>query len=75
VTNIDPVRPANIEFITEGKHIVAASGEMLVAPRMDSVNTFEAPHTVETKPIAARASGGSISLRLAPASVTVVSLE
>jgi alpha-L-arabinofuranosidase len=75
VTNVDPVRPANIEVITEGKRIMAARGEMLVAPHFDSVNTFEAPHIVEPKPIAARVSGGKIALRLAPASVTVVGLE
>jgi alpha-N-arabinofuranosidase len=75
MTNVDPARPANIEVVTDGKRVVAASGQMLAAPHIDSVNTFEAPHTVETKPISARATGGKIALHLAPASVTVVGME
>lgn len=74
-TNLDPVRPARIEIVTDGQHIAAARGQILTAPHIDSVNTFDAPHAVEPKPIAARASGGKITLQLAPASVTVVGLE
>jgi alpha-L-arabinofuranosidase len=47
----------------------------LSAPRIDSVNTFEAPQTVAPKAISARASGGKLLLKLAPQSVTVVSLD
>jgi alpha-N-arabinofuranosidase len=74
VTNVDPVRPASIE-IELGKGAASASGQTLAAPRIDSVNTFEAPNTVVPKPIAAKASAGKLVLRLAPASVTVVGLE
>jgi alpha-N-arabinofuranosidase len=74
-TNLDPVRPVRIEIVTDGQHVAAASGQTLTAPHIDSVNTFDAPHVVEPKPIAARASGGKITLELAPASVTVVGLE
>lgn len=75
VTNIDPVRPASIELVTEAKHITAASAQTLAAPRIDSVNTYDAPNTVAVKPIAAKVSGGRLGLTLAPASVTVVGLE
>ncbi len=75
VTNIDAVRPARIEIVTDGQHVSAASGQILSAPHLDSVNTFDAPDTIQPKPIAARASKGRITLQLAPASVTVVSLE
>jgi alpha-N-arabinofuranosidase len=74
-TNLDPVRPARIEIVTDGQHVAAAGGQTLSAPHIDSVNTFDAPHAVEPKPITARASGGKITLQLAPASVTVVGLE
>ena len=74
-TNLDPVRPVRIEIVTGGQHVAAADGQTLTAPHIDSVNTFDAPHAVEPKPIAARASGGKITLQLAPASVTVVGLE
>jgi alpha-N-arabinofuranosidase len=45
----------------------------LAAPRIDSVNTFEAPNTVAPKPVTAKLIGGAMTLELAPASVTVVS--
>jgi alpha-N-arabinofuranosidase len=74
VTNADAVRPVTIQINTDGTHSSAASGQTLAAPRIDSVNTFEAPATVAPKPVVARASGGKISLHVAPASVTVVEL-
>jgi alpha-L-arabinofuranosidase len=73
-TNIDAVHPVRIEIVSDGRHISAASGQILTALRIDSVNTFDAPHAVEPKPIAVRASDGKIALQLAPASVTVVEL-
>jgi len=75
VTNIDAARPATIEIATEGKGMKAARGDTLAAPHLDSVNTFDAPHTVEPKPITARAENGKLVLHVAPASVTVVGLE
>jgi alpha-L-arabinofuranosidase len=76
VTNIDATRPATLEIAVEGKHMTAAHGDTLAAPKLDSVNTFDAPHTVEPKPIAARAAaGGKLVLHVAPASVTVIGLE
>jgi alpha-N-arabinofuranosidase len=74
-TNLDPARPARIEIVTAGQRISAASGQVLAAPHIDSVNTFEAPATVEPKPLAARAAGGKVTLTLPPASVTVLSLQ
>jgi alpha-N-arabinofuranosidase len=58
-----------------GINAKAASGETLTAPKVDSVNTFEAPNTVEPKPISARAHGGKLILQLEPKSVTVFSVE
>ena len=53
----------------------SAAGETLTAPRVDSVNTFEAPSTVVPKPIAAKVQGATLSLTLEPKSVTVISVE
>ena len=50
-------------------------GETLTAPKVDSVNTFEAPNTVVPKPISAKVQGGKLTLTLAPKSVTVISVE
>ena len=58
-----------------GINAKSASGETLTAPRVDSVNTFEAANTVVPKPISARAQNGKLILQLEPKSVTVVSVE
>ena len=75
VTNLDPVRPVTIEATLAGVTPKAAAGETLTAPRVDSVNTFDAPRTVVPKPIAAKVQGATLSLALEPRSVTVVSVE
>ncbi len=73
LTNVDPKQPVRIDLTAAGAK--RAVGETLAAPKIDSVNTFAAPETVAPKPLSARASGGRISLTLAPHSVTVVALE
>jgi alpha-N-arabinofuranosidase len=75
ITNVNPQQPVTAAITSEGNHFTAASGETLVAPRIDSVNTFDAPHTVEPRSVAGKAAHGTISLRLAPASVTVLRLQ
>jgi alpha-N-arabinofuranosidase len=50
-------------------------GGMGRAPRIDSVNSFADPQAVVPQPIAARAQGAGLVLRLPPRSVTVVALE
>jgi alpha-N-arabinofuranosidase len=55
--------------------VKSAAGQTLTAPKVDSVNSFDAPNTVVPKPIAAKVQGGKISLQLEPKSVTVVSVE
>jgi alpha-N-arabinofuranosidase len=75
VTNLDPNRPVTVEATLAGVTPKSAAGETLTAPRVDSVNTFEAPKTVSPKPIQAQVRGGSVALTLEPKSVTVVSVE
>ncbi|HWW77692.1 MAG TPA: alpha-L-arabinofuranosidase C-terminal domain-containing protein, partial [Pyrinomonadaceae bacterium] len=53
VTNLDPNRPAEIEASLPGVAATSASGETLTAPKVDSVNTFDAPNAVVPKPFAA----------------------
>jgi alpha-L-arabinofuranosidase len=75
LTNLDPNRPASVVVSIPGQSFKQARGETLSAPRVDSVNTFDAPRTVFPRPYTARQSGGKLSLTLTPASVTVVALE
>jgi alpha-N-arabinofuranosidase len=74
VANLDARRPARVQ-VDVGTQLRRVSGETLTAPKLDSVNTFAAPSTVTPQPLAAKLSGGKASLTLAPASVSVVSLE
>ena len=75
ITNVDPNHSADIELTLAGAPPKSASGETLTAPKVDSVNTFDAPNTVVPKPITAKIEGGKLSLKLESKSVTVVSVE
>jgi alpha-N-arabinofuranosidase len=75
ITNIDPNQSVEIEASLAGVTAKSAVGETLTAPKVDSVNTFDAPNTVAPKPVSATIQGGKLSLELAPKSVTVISVE
>jgi alpha-N-arabinofuranosidase len=75
VTNLDPNQAVEIETSVAGIAAKAAAGETLTAPRVDSVNTFEAPNTVVPKPIVGKVREGRVALNLEPKSVTVLSIE
>jgi alpha-N-arabinofuranosidase len=75
VVNLDPGAAAQVSIDVPGAAFKRARGETLSAPRVDSVNTFQAPTTVAPKTFVAQAAGGKLKLTLAPASVTVVALE
>jgi alpha-N-arabinofuranosidase len=75
VTNVDPTRSVAIASSLLGFAPRSASGETLTAPKVDSVNTFDAPGTVAPRKVAPRIQGGTVHLTLEPKSVTVISLE
>ena len=75
ITNLDPNQPADVDISFSGVAAKSAAGETLTAPSVDSVNTFEAPNTVVTKPVSAKAQAGKLTLRLEPKSVNVISVE
>jgi alpha-N-arabinofuranosidase len=75
ITNLDPNETVDVELNLVGTSAKAASGETLTAPKVDSINTFDAPNTVVPKPISAKAQGGKLTLKLEPKSVSVVSIE
>ena len=54
MTNLDPNQPVEIEASLTGITAKSAAGETLTAPKVDSVNTFEAPNTVVPKPVTAK---------------------
>jgi alpha-L-arabinofuranosidase len=73
-TNVDPARAANIEVNLAGAAVRSASGETLTAPRVDSINTFDAPDTVVPKPLRATVDGGRLLVTLEPKSVNVITV-
>jgi alpha-N-arabinofuranosidase len=75
ITNVDSNKAAEIVVSIVGMNAASAVGETLTAPKVDSVNSFEAPNTVVPKPLAATLQGGRLTLKLGPKSVTVVSVE
>ena len=75
ITNVDPNQPAEIEVSLPGTRAKTAVGETLTAPKVDSVNTFDAPKTVVPKPISASLQGGKLAVKVEPKSVTVLSVE
>ncbi|MGH9715844.1 MAG: alpha-N-arabinofuranosidase [Candidatus Acidiferrales bacterium] len=74
ITNIDPDRPVDIEIRVAGSTAKFAVGQTLTAPKVDSVNTFDAPNTVVPRSISAKAENGKLALKLQPKSVTVISV-
>ncbi len=75
VTNIDPNEPAEIDLNVAGLNAKSANGQTLTAPKVDSINTFDAPKTVVPKPISGKIQDGKLALSVEPKSVTVVSVE
>jgi alpha-N-arabinofuranosidase len=75
VTNIDPKSPATFGVSLTGVKATKASGQTLSAPKVDSVNTFDAPNIVTPKALAAKVASGKLTITVAPASVTVLGLE
>ena len=73
--NLDPNRPADIRVNIPGVAARGASGTVLTAPAVNSVNTFEAPNAVVPKPYTARAAGGAIAMQLPAKSVTMLAIE
>ena len=75
ITNLDPNAAVEVDATVADINAKSASGQTLTAPKVDSINTFDAPNTVVPKPFSARAENGKLILNLQPKSVTVVSVE
>ena len=74
-TNVDPNRPAEIVLDVAGASVSQGSGQVLTAPRVDSVNSFAAPDTVAPAPITATQTAKGLRIVLPPKSVAVLALR
>ena len=75
LTNLDPNQPLEVDASSLGFAAKSATGQVLTAPKVDSVNDFDHPDTVAPKAITAKAKNGALILNLPPESVTVVELD
>ena len=75
LTNLDPNRPVDVRASLAGITARSVTGKTLTAPAVDSVNTFEAPDTVRPRTVSPKLEGDTLTLRLEPKSVTVISVE
>jgi alpha-N-arabinofuranosidase len=75
LVNLDSREPAEVEPALTGGTLRFASGEVLTASKIDSVNSFAEPKAVVPNAISATADRGRVVLRLPPRSVAVVALE
>jgi alpha-N-arabinofuranosidase len=75
LTNTDANQVVELAAAVAGLSANSASGNVLTAPKVDSVNTFGDSNAVATKTVHFEASGGKLVLRLPPKSVTVVRLN
>ncbi|HKT35900.1 MAG TPA: alpha-L-arabinofuranosidase C-terminal domain-containing protein [Nitrospira sp.] len=75
ITNLDPNQPVEIEVNLPGIRAKSAVGQTMTAPKVDSVNTFDAPTAVAPKAINAQPHDGKLELKLEPKSVSVISIE
>jgi alpha-L-arabinofuranosidase len=75
VTNIDPTHTLDVSARLTGIRASSATGEMLTAPAVDSINTFAAPMTVAPRPITAKMESDRVTVTVAPKSVTVIAVR
>ncbi|PIB93271.1 alpha-N-arabinofuranosidase [Caulobacter sp. FWC2] len=75
VSNLDPVKSASIRADIAGVKAASATGQVMTAPRVDSINTFDAPNAVAPKPYTAKAGAGGLVLQAPPKSIMVIRLD
>jgi alpha-N-arabinofuranosidase len=73
--NTNPNAPITVSCQLAGIAAKSAKGRVLTAPATNSINTFDAPHTVEPKPFdGAKLSGDTLTVTLPAKSVVVLEL-
>ena len=75
LVNLDPTARKEIAVEVAGLGVTRAAGEVLTAPNVNSINTFEAPDTVSPEPISGTVRGGRVTVPLPARSVAVLALD
>lgn len=71
IVNTDPRQPARVETNLTG----TATGRVLTAPAIDTINSFEQPNAVRPQPFAGRLENGRLTFLVPAKSVVVVNVE
>ncbi|WP_107962833.1 alpha-N-arabinofuranosidase [Sphingomonas sp. PP-CE-3G-477] len=76
LSNLDPNKPTSVSAALPGVAAQTVTGQVLTAPTMTALNTFEAPNAVAPKAFnGASLSGGTLSVTLPPMSVVMLELK
>jgi alpha-N-arabinofuranosidase len=75
LVNLDPHEAKDVAVDLSGHDVKRAAGEVLTAPNVNSINTFEAPDAVKPAPIAGTVRGGKVTVALPARSVAVIELD
>jgi alpha-L-arabinofuranosidase len=75
LVNLDPARPETVRVTLPKGGIKTASGQVLTATNVNSVNTFDAPRTVVPVPIAGKVADGVVTIALPSRSVAMIALD
>jgi alpha-N-arabinofuranosidase len=75
LVNLDPAAPATVKVTLPQGRFGKASGQVLTAANVNSVNTFERPGTVVPQPIAGKVTAGEVTIDLPSKSIAMIALE
>ena len=75
LTNLDPGNAADFPVSLGGVPAHSATGEVLTAERVDTINTLTSPDAVSPKPVTFAAAEGKLVIKLPAKSLTVVRLD
>jgi len=75
LVNLDANDAKMVAVDVSGLNVRRAAGEVLTAPDVNSINTFENPDAVAPRPIAGSVRGGKVSIELPARSVAMIALD
>ncbi len=76
IVNLDPNRPAELSASVPGKTIRTITGEVLTAPAMNAMNTFEKPESVKPATFNGyKLQGSQLTLNIPAKSVVVLEMR
>ncbi|HKQ52007.1 MAG TPA: alpha-N-arabinofuranosidase [Pyrinomonadaceae bacterium] len=76
VVNLDPARPAEVTTTIAGSSVKSVDGEVLTAPAMNAMNTFDHPNTIKPTPfLGHKLQDSQLMLSIPPKSVVVLELK